>query len=815
MNDMTNIQLGETDWSQLYQSLATQGSVPAAAAQVIDQNHAVFQAMYLDLSEISATILASGLNPPLVTIYADVLAVPDSVNYLAQNAVLMIVARRIEAGANPRINLDYRTGSTASLLLYTNEMAGRLSVVAAVQDGDTVKPYPFVVDAPPAGGGVQFLLQQGVPAALPRSRLQGMATPVPDTFENALTASFIFGSLLYDQQPDIALSIFTWVKDWASTSPTLLDPFLRSSSLVALLTTQINAQKNGAAFVPYLTAAVYTDLAKAFVAQAQDYETNYLALSTQQTIDANAIKLAQTLLDNQALQSEYVTKLLAQAQSNYGNATAAVDAAQAHFTDARRQMEAIAIDFKDRGIPEWERQKILEAVISLATAVVTFGVGIAGMLVGDEAAGAASAEAAVSGAKAVASAAQTGSAIAKMAKQLADVMAQLKKVIEGLQKVYELSKSVIEAAKNIQGAEASVASMQAIDVSTGGVDLSASYEWQIYQLNADASMEGPIKEGVEYAKELKLAIDAVAIYGQALAAAQLAAVSAGQAYARVQLQLALSQAQQQRLADYVNALQVGEQPVTAMLQQFYLRYLDVKSSLFGALQYYRASYFYWALDQSSVNPVIIDPVSKINVGLADLTAISLDQANALARFSPPPQSLKDQQVSIDDPAIISQLQTTGSATWTLQLDDTDFSGMDRVRLSTVRVWLESTPAATNDYHVQISIMNSGSYLDRLRGTPYQFTAQPLQRGFKYRVSAKDEGSYDRIFANGSYGYIELDGAVDQEVSYAYFEPTPFSAWQIRLASGGAGLDLSGVTRIVMEFAGSAIFSAQLRRSAVR
>jgi hypothetical protein len=45
--------------------------------------------------------------------------------------------------------------------------------------------------------------------------------------------------------------------------------------------------------------------------------------------------------------------------------------------------------------------------------------------------------------------------------------------------------------------------------------------------------------------------------------------------------------------------------------------------------------------------------------------------------------------------------------------------------------------------------------------------------------------------------------VDDEVRYAYFEPTPFGEWRITIAAG-SGVDLTGVTRITMEFAGSVI-----------
>ena len=98
--------------------------------------------------------------------------------------------------------------------------------------------------------------------------------------------------------------------------------------------------------------------------------------------------MAKTLLANQTYQSQYTQALLAQAKSNYDNAVAATDAASANFTTARRKMVSTQTDFTDKGIPEWERKEILAAVIGLVTAVVTFAVGIAGMLAGDEAGGA-------------------------------------------------------------------------------------------------------------------------------------------------------------------------------------------------------------------------------------------------------------------------------------------------------------------------------------------------------------------------------------------------------------------------------------------
>lgn len=791
------------DWQSLYHDIASRGEIPFASSQTIDAVHATFQAMYLDLAEIKHALQASGESPPLVTVYADVLHVPDDSSWLVGGA-LLVYARRIEVGAGVSINLDYRTQQNATVVVFCSELSGVLGVVATTLQDGAPHATPLPISAPPPGGGVQVHAVEGVPTQTPLGWAQGLATTPTVLFEEWLVTEFIFASLLISEQPQIALGQLAWIKNWAGQSLELQGLLFRSSSLLALLSSQINARANGAAFVPYLTSDVYSGLAAAFVDEASQYESQYMQLSTQKVVTDDFISLAKTLLDNQIYQSQYASEVQAQAQANYDHAVAAVQAAQVDFDRAQQAVASAQIDFQDKGIPEWEREKIIEAIVKLASAVITFGVGIAAMFVGDEAAGAASAGAAVEGAEAVEEAAQAGTEIAKLAKELGDVMKQLKKVAEALKKVYELSKEIVAAAGDIAHADAYADKIKQLDVAGGASDLTATFAWQVYRLNADATLQGPIDQGVGYAKELKLAVDAVAIYGQALAAAQLAAVQAGQAYAQAVWQRELSSQQQARLQQEVSSLQVGEQPITAMMQQFYLRYIDAKSSLFAAIESYRASYFYWALEQSSIRPSIIDNVTGLDDGLKNLTAIALDQADALAHFSPPPQTLASKRVVVDDPDVLRALRQDATASWTIDLGELAFDGFDRVRLSRVRVWLEGASASGSTPQVNVMMSTLGSYLDRLAGTDYQFTSSPLQRDFEYRVSAKRTGTPDWEFDDGSFGYIEVDGVVDEEVSYAYFEPTPFAQWQIDLTAHNPGLDLSGVTKLTLEFAGSVI-----------
>lgn len=525
-------------------------------------------------------------------------------------------------------------------------------------------------------------------------------------------------------------------------------------------------------------------------------------MSTQKLLTEQGIKLARTLLDNQTYQSEYVAKLLEQAELNYRNAVDAVDAAKKNLDDAELKVKLVKIDFEEIGVKDWEREQIIGAIIKLATAAITFGVGIAAMVATDGAAGGAAAAGAIDTAKAVEEAAKIGSEVAKLAKDLKEVMEKLKKIVEALKKLYEFSKEIVAAAGDIKKAQEYAEKMKKMDIDTGGADITASFQWQLYQLSADAAIADPVEKGIAYAMDLKLAIDAVAIYGQALAAAQVAAVKAGQDYAAVQLQKELAKQQQDRLREYVDSLKADEPPIIAMMQEFYQRYVDAKSSLFAAIVGYRAAFFYWALDESSIQPKVIDSVDKIDTGLRDLTAITLDRKNALERFNPPPQDLTNTRIVIDSQEVLSKFREGNSAVWSIALNASAFSDLSRVRLRTVRMWLEGA-VPPSSARITVHMETAGNYLDRFEGTKFQFTSKPLQRIFRYRVSDKREGTPNWRFENGTYGYIEVDGTVDDEVRYAYFEPTPFSEWTIKV-NPSEGVNLSGVTKITMEFAGSVI-----------
>jgi len=793
------------DWSSYYSNLQKKGGIPNAAIALTDKNNAIFRDMYLDLATVTELIRNSGFHPSQITIYTDVLHISDFANVLLQSAALIIYARRIEVEDNSTIILDYQKNNLAKVVVFGVEMTGSITVSAIKNTKE--QPTLFSITKENVSPGIIINDLEGNPTSSVLKLQQGIGFQIPADMLLYLNNAFIYGSLLYDQNPKLAVSIFLWIKGWAAQSPEMEELFYRSTSISTLLNSQINAAANGAVFVPYLTSDIYTMLASAFSKDAAKYENDYMHLSTQEVLTSENIALAKTMLVNTQSEIDYVNALLRQANENYSNAVSASVKAEVNLNRQQIKVSNVGADFEKIGIPDYEREQIIKAVITLVSAVVTFGAGIAMVAAGDPAAAPAAVTGAVDSAKAVAEAAKTGTEIAKTAKSLSDSMASLKKLVEVLKKVYELSMAVKAVAGDISEAKSQMKLIQEMDDTTDGADLSAADGWAIYKIQADNILEDPIKKEIGYAAEYKQELDIMVVYGQSLSASQLAVIKAGQEVASITFQLHYVKEKKANLEKLVNNLKVGDALLLGMMQQFYQKYLDSKSSLFSALKSYQASYFYWALRNSGVQPKIIDSVNNLNAGIQDITKIAMDTANALNQFNPPPQSMSNMVFEITDDSIIKQLQTTGKTTWVLPLDNPEFEGLNRVRLSKIRVWLEGIIIEPHHDSVYINITNAGNYLDRYNNLNYQFGSKELTRAFKYLISTHDKNS-SWEFENGTYGVVQIDGSVDKEVSYAYFQPTPFSEWSISLSSNNKGVDYSKVSKITMAFEGSAIGSVK-------
>ena len=791
-----------TDWVSLYSGIQQNAQIPGTSDTEINQNDALFRDMYIDLSDVQTKLRDSGFTPFSVTIYADVVHIPNALAWTLASSALTIAARRIEIDGAAQVILDYRNTQTASLVIYAEEIAGSLQATAATATG-TPQSLNVTTVTPQ---GIQIGDSNGTLTQQTLAGTQGPMLQDGGDFQLSLVAIFQFATVLLETRPDIANAQLEWVKAASANSPQpmMVNLCLQSSAMQALLNSTTQAAAQGASYVPYLTQAVYTNLAQAYITEAQAYETQYNRFSDKNEAIEARIAAAKIMLANSQDTTGYVDGLIQQCQSNLDQANASVFAAR---NNLQTQQDTVALaenDFK-AGMERYEYEQKLAAAFQIVTAALTFGAAIAMMLVGDEAAGPAAAGSAVKGAEAVADAAKVGSEVAKTASNLATSMKQLLKMLDALNKTIAFAQKITLEAKNIQSASSATKDIASMDISTGGADITSSNYWQIFKLSADSALKDSIDKGIGGASNYQLQLDILTVYGQSLTACQVAVINLSQEMVRLSLQKQVSVQQTQRLTNYVNSMTTSEEPNAGMMQIFYQLYLDSKRSLFVALKNYQLSYQYWALRPSAIKPSITNTVGQFSTSLNNLTKIAMDDADALSAFSPPPQFLKQITYEVTNPSVLQSLATTSAASWPIDLDEPAFAGLDRVRVSTVRIWLEGAKTnGTRPLNIQLS--TSGSYRDRYKGTNYQFTSPKLQRVFQYHVTPPTQGTTpDWVFDNGQYGFINVDAKVDDMVSFAYFVPTAYSDWTITLpANLNAGLDLSGVTKITMTFSGSVI-----------
>ncbi len=758
--------ISNPDWKTVLGNLTASAKIPGTASSSISPNQTVIRDLFVDLNDVKNQLASANVSPTATIIYADVVRIPSGCVWALKSNALVLVARRIEVEDSTQIFLDCRSTQTATFLVYAKEWAGSLQTLVVSSENPQDHPAVFTISSIESIG-VQIGYQNGKPFQANLNKLQEPMLQQDSVLQVSLTSNFQCALFLSDSQPELAYPMLDWIRSCSAQSPNYIHLFLQSTSMLVMLT----SDNSGVDYVPTLSRTVYTDMAQAFVQVAQDYETQYQRfVDKNQDIDAR-VQAAKLMLAHYTDKTGYDNELAQQCQNNLANAQKAVDEASANLRWQQVLVQKAQIAFKD-GIANWEYDKKLEAAVTIIGGIVEFSAAAAALCFGEP-----------EGAAAAAGAATT---VAEASAETAKTLQQLAKLLECLAKTYAVAEKIAQASISLQKAQTLVDQISQVGLSADdGEQTNTSDYWATFKLEVDSRLQPAISQQVDGASEYKLALDKLDVYGQSLVANQLAYIRCSQELVRLQLQSQVTQNQVARLQQYITDLSTSKQPNDQMEQMLYQRYVDMKISLFIALKNYTNAYRYWALRNPLTSPSIVDSVNSLSGYMAD---IEQDYASALQSFDPPPQAFSDKQFAITDPGVLQSLQQDGTCKWSLTIDASIFGEFDRVRLTTVRVWLDGAhPQKGSDVYVMIS--NSGSYQDRKDGQSYQFSSAPLLRGFQY----------------DSTGQILVDGQVADEQKYVYFQPTPFTDWTINIPkTSNQGLDLSGLTQIRMQLAGSLI-----------
>lgn len=767
--------------------------IPSMASHDYRKTSITVRDMTVNLDEVYQEARRQALRPSLVSVFADTIHISRDI--LVKGNILLLAARRIEAGPGAEILLDLRDDQ-AKVLVHTLEVVGQLPVKAVWLEGKETSVSHFdLAQLGPVGALIAF--QGSAPVQQHLKRVDEKLLEPGSSLRLTLATIFHAAAAAFFNQPELARSMLTWIQAATAGSGNALDLYLQSGALLA----QLNGTASKVTFVPALDREVYTRVITSFVEAAQAYAAQHERFRDRELSAAERQESARLMLAHYQDTSGLDDELLKQAEANFKDAERAANKAMATFRIQQNKVNLAAIGFKyDAKI--WVREEIMKAVFNMCVAVAELVAAIGLMVVGDEAAGAQAGSAVVKGTKAAEQAAKVsrdlrdiefkfGETTQNM-KDLAEAMEQLKKASAGLQKTYQSITKLMVASADMNKAKA------AVDVTIPPTDnMDGQAQWDAFMVAVKELLRPAITAEVPGAQAYQNELEKLAIYGKAAMAAQTAVVLAGQAVTQLRLQKQVGVSQEKRLEAYIEQLAREAEVAEELQQLLFEREMNLRRWLFIALQNYAWAYRYWALRESRVQLSLVKPVQAM---YKDLGTIDQEYAEALESFNPGPQPLRRIGITIVDTSTgpyrdaIAALRETGAMTVTVPPEEPAFDSYDRIRLSTIRVWLKGVRAIP-ERPLYINIASSGIYFDRFEGHTFYFAAAPLLRNFKY----------DSL--SGSEAGIRVDGRVADREKFAYFEPTPFTQWTITVPQKhNPGVDLSKVTAVTLEFSGSFMLS---------
>lgn len=752
-----------TDYKLLYEQLLSQEQIPGVSYLNITNSTYEIRDLFVDLGEVYADIEGKGLNPRKISIYADVVRIPASFSRTITDAELILRSRRVEveSAREANLRLNYENGKRlARITIYALELSGNITITPVFDEGEGT---PLHVEI--ANKGVRILNKDGELTAEEITYVVSTSL-----FENLFTSVFQAGTLFFESHPTVAIDQLRWLKVFTADFKNLSSLCLQSATLLTILTANFGENT----FVPVLDKELYRAEMTAYLAAAEKVEEQYFRYLDQNLSIEDRKAAALLMLKHEEDTLLFKETLINQTKDNVENARDAINASILQFTKQQHAVTIAKIDF-EYGLKKYEYEQQLKLAFKMVMTVLNFAESIGTMVATGGTSAPGEMLEIIGGLKEII---EAGGALGALAEQMKENLEKLNELVELVNQISALAKELADAANDAELSDELLEKLKEREWKVPQEDLTGAATWKIFELKSAAALQDAIDKSIEGANKYLLELNILSVYGQTIASSQVALIRCSQQLAQQLLEKYVNEANLNRLKEYINGLDDQSGENTEMEQKLYQRYLTMKEIIFVALQNYKHAYKYWALRDSDVRPNILKDISELKV---DVALLQQDCMRALLQFSPPPQPFQKRVIEITDPQIIQSLSQTREASWQILLEDEMFDKEYRVRLKIMRIWLEGV---NENEKVRVKITNSGHYFDHFRQQSFQFNTEPFKLSFSYKGQE-----------------IDVDGKIAEEFAYDYFIPNPFTTWNINVVDGP---DLSTVTKIRMEFAGSLV-----------
>ncbi|WP_105167875.1 hypothetical protein [Pseudoalteromonas sp. T1lg23B] len=533
------------------------------------------------------------------------------------------------------------------------------------------------------------------------------------------------------------------------------------------------ANQINASYVPTLNQALYIDAFDAHASRMKYYQQQFERFSdtassfNEKISSTNAMKALHQ--DTSYAHDQILTRI----QNNIDGLL--VDIQKSRETIFSQQLSLLNAQTQfSIGLTRWKHDQIIGAIINGLNASMSFAKGAASVSAGDP-----------SGSSDILSGitlAQSSSvSLAKAMKSLSAMVDNLNAIETQLGNLYSELNADLQVSEIVEKLQA----MEAVSVRTE-LDLML---WDAFLAEASINIQTAISKGVAGASNYLAELNKLVIYSKTLTQMKNTIAVEQAKYLDILLMDKVNQNHAQRLSSLIDNYHTTEQGYDTLVKQIERELEQAKRPLFTTLQHYISAYEYWSLKQSNVTLSFGMSYAEL---LSYRSQIEHDYHQALLAFPRYPQTFSSIKLNIDNETQINRLKETRSLSFTVPLSQPEFAGLSRVRLSKVRAWIkgENIPLSTK---LTLNIKNSGVYEDKYNGSTFRFAGKATKRGFQYYNWAQ-------------YPEILIDGDVSNEFQFAYFEPTPFTQWQISLPNDGLNqnFQIQDIESVEIEFFGNAI-----------
>lgn len=375
----------------------------------------------------------------------------------------------------------------------------------------------------------------------------------------------------------------------------------------------------------------------------------------------------------------------------------------------------------------------------------------------------------------------------KGAKGIFDAAMQINKICANAEKMEAASRKILTEVESGVGVSLGSIAPVGIDVVTGGAE-----KWELLANEIENIFETLPEEVISIGggNEFRQGFRKLLIHGQAMSEARLALAKANTDLAVATLR---RQSAEQAVALYEQRLKTLNNAVIkdGVLEQLtFQRMLEAKRSVFLALEAYRRAFMYFTLAPKAKTPGLpkmTDSVDQFAKAMTTLTGKEL-VSSTLASISGIPGTLNGVEVVVSDPTVISELRENNFSHIVIPTGEPAFRDLNRVRLLSMRVYLEGAETRGN---IEVSIDCSGNYQDQMQHnneyTSLHFVSRPTRKKFVYQPGREEP-------------IIKAD--IAERYLNDFFRPTPFTSWRIEVASrDNSVLDLTNLRAARMVFYG--------------